>query len=596
MRSPSSTSLFADSYALRRNPASLPNLRVHSPSSSRTSSIRSTSSSSLSGEFKSDESSSEDDVLCLPKCSSASWLPKTKQDAFTAIPHTTLFDTSSCSRTTQSPSPSPIDNYSTDTPLTTPDPLPISEDDTAVRKEPSHHVDYLSYDWREEDIWSSWRHIVEHRKVYGERSRLENASWRTWAKSQFKLKTVSPDSLNWSVSIISLGPHACTPVTPVTRVDQPHPCTSLPAFSFSPIATNHPDRLKDVDVTWLYGPMQPASNRFCSQQTSEPASRLSKTNSFVNGVKKPILKKRSMSEAMLQKSLSSSSLVKQAAESVQAQQTTDATMDLRKPRPIIGRATSDFAAASMLTSSRGVMWEPTDYFSSKSTTGQHTPGDGEKKHIRFDDKVEQCIALECKEGDDDEEDFNRNPWAREDEESSSDEGVVMMKRARRRRPLSRTSSKTSVSTADNKTIAKLPSTTLKYRTDSPDVSEQNQSRFWKSSRLSPSPSQETLKPSNPSRNFLLAEDDDDDEEADDYFNPSGDFGVKRPSPSTVSDGYLQRSLSESKGMRRTESGMFMPFEDNEDDAPAAGLIGRIVDTVNTARDIAHVVWNAGWKG
>lgn len=301
-----------------------------------------------------------------------------------------------------------------------------------------------------------------------------------------------------------------------------------------------------------------------------------------------------MSEAMLQKSLSSSSLVKQAAESVQAQQTTGATLDLRKPRPIIGRATSDYPTSSILTT-RGPFWEATDYFSSKSTTGQHTPGDGEKKHIRFDDKVEQCIALECKEGDDDEEDFNRNPWAREDEDSSSDEGVVMMKRARRRRPLSRTSSKTSVSTTDNKTIAKLPSTTLKYRTDSPDVTEQNQSRFWKSSRLSPSPSQETLKPSNPSRNFLLPEDDD-SEEGDDYFNPSGDLGVKRPSTPTASDPYSQRSLSESSGMRRTESGMFMPFEDSEEDPPAAGLIGRIVDTVNTARDIAHVVWNAGWKG
>lgn len=231
MRSPSSTSLFADSYALRRNPASLPDLRVHSPSSSRTSSIRSTSSSSLSGEFKSDESSSEDDSFSFPKySSSASRHRKARQDAYTASPHTTLLDTSSCSRMPRSPSPSPIDTYSTDTPLTTPDPLPVSEDDTAVRKEPSHHVDYLSYDWREEDIWSSWRHIVEHRKVYGERSRLENASWRTWAKSQFKLKTVSPDSLNWSVSIISLGPHACTPVT---RVDQPHPCTSLPAFHLS---------------------------------------------------------------------------------------------------------------------------------------------------------------------------------------------------------------------------------------------------------------------------------------------------------------------------------------------------------------------------
>ena len=88
-------------------------------------------------------------------------------------------------------------SLSTDTPLTTPDPVPVSEDDTAVRKEPSRHVDYLSYEWREEDIWSSWRHIVEHRSVYGERSRLENASWRTWAKSQFKLRTVSPETLNW---------------------------------------------------------------------------------------------------------------------------------------------------------------------------------------------------------------------------------------------------------------------------------------------------------------------------------------------------------------------------------------------------------------
>jgi hypothetical protein len=352
--------------------------------------------------------------------------------------------------------------------------------------------------------------------------------------------------------------------------------------------TNAPLRLKDVDVTWLYGPMQPASNRFSSQQNSEPASRLSKTNSFVHGVKKPILKKRSMSEAMLQKSLSSSSLVKQAAESIQAQQTTGVTLDLRKPRPIIGRVTPDFPTSS--TTSRGTFWEPTDYFSSKSTSGLHTPSEGEKRHIRFDDKVEQCIALECKEGDDDEEDFNRNPWAKDDEDSSSDEGVVMMKRARRRKPLSRTNSKTSVSTTDNKTIAKLPSTTLKYRTDSPDVTAESkaQSAFWKSSRLSPSPSSETLKPSCPSRNFLLAEDD--DEESDDYFHSS----EERPSTPTAANPYADRRGA--GGLRRTESGMFMPFEENEEELPPPGFIGKIVDTVNTARDIATVVWNAGWGG
>jgi hypothetical protein len=48
-------------------------------------------------------------------------------------------------------------------------------------------------------------------------------------------------------------------------------------------------------------------------------------------------------------------------------------------------------------------------------------------------------------------------------------------------------------------------------------------------------------------------------------------------------------------MRRTESGMFMPYEEDEDDLMAAGMFGRISETVNTARDIAHVLWNVGWR-
>lgn len=343
--------------------------------------------------------------------------------------------------------------------------------------------------------------------------------------------------------------------------------------------------------------MQPASNRFCSRQSSEPASRLSKTGSFVNGVKKPILKKRSMSEAMLQKSLSSSSLIQQAAESVQAQQTTGATLELRRPRPIIGRATPDFPTSS--TMSRGLTWEGTDYFTSKSTSGLQTPDHGEKKHIRFDDNVEQCIAVECKDADDDEDDYNHNPWAKyQEDESSSDEGVVMMKRSRKKRPLSRTISTTSIS-SDNKTIARLPSTTLKSRTDAPDVSEQQSHSlgFWRPRGLSPSPSSETLKPANPSRNFLLAED---DEEGEEYFDPGSAYGSKRPQTPTASDPYsLRRSNSsaslESGELRRTASGMFMPFEENDDDTMPPTFIGRVVDTVNTARDIGHVIWNAAWS-
>lgn len=85
------------------------------------------------------------------------------------------------------------DSTRSDSPL----PTPTVADDTAVKHEPSRHVDYLSHDWREEDIWSSWRHIVSQRKVYGQRSRLENASWRTWAKTKNHLSTISPEALNW---------------------------------------------------------------------------------------------------------------------------------------------------------------------------------------------------------------------------------------------------------------------------------------------------------------------------------------------------------------------------------------------------------------
>ena len=52
---------------------------------------------------------------------------------------------------------------------------------------------------------------------------------------------------------------------------------------------------------------------------------------------------------------------------------------------------------------------------------------------------------------------------------------------------------------------------------------------------------------------------------------------------------------EGRGLRRTPSGMFMPYEEDEDDVVAAGLFGRVVDTVNTAKDIAHVIWNVGWR-
>ena len=109
------------------------------------------------------------------------------------------------------PPPSPSEPAIPETPVNTPAVNPSSKgpphpnlrdiltagDDTAVSIEPTRHVDYLSHNWKEEDIWSSWKHVVSRRKVYSNSQRLENASWRTWSKSMLKLKTVSPEKLNW---------------------------------------------------------------------------------------------------------------------------------------------------------------------------------------------------------------------------------------------------------------------------------------------------------------------------------------------------------------------------------------------------------------
>lgn len=63
------------------------------------------------------------------------------------------------------------------------------------------NVDYLSHEWQEEaDVWASWRHTTRHKNDIANGVRLENASWRTWWKQRNKLKTVSPETLNWLVS------------------------------------------------------------------------------------------------------------------------------------------------------------------------------------------------------------------------------------------------------------------------------------------------------------------------------------------------------------------------------------------------------------
>ena len=349
-------------------------------------------------------------------------------------------------------------------------------------------------------------------------------------------------------------------------------------------------RMKDHDVTWLYGPLQTGSVNAFNLNPAPPTSRLSRSNSFAS--KKPILKKRSLSEIMLQRSLSSSTLMKQATDAVRAQQPRKRLQD----QPMLGdRALSDFGTSSEpetpLTRST-TNTSSTEHSASVSSSGVQTPCT--KRHIHFNNKVEQCIAIN-KEVDDRSE---YDKAVHDDEDSSEDDMLVMrpVKNATKAKIKSAPSTPRNSFSSDSKTIAMLPSTTLNYRGDTPDPAEQKSKQkenFWnRGSNLSPSPSQQTLRPS-PSTNFLL---DDEDEDADINWQPSASSGRRDslyPRHGIQLDASDEDVDAERNGLRRTPSGMFMPYED-EDDVGNAGLLGRVVDTVNTAKDIAHVIWNVGW--
>ena len=395
-------------------------------------------------------------------------------------------------------------------------------DDQALETEPTRHVDYLSHEWREEDIWSSWKYIVHRRKDINNCTRLENASWRTWTKSKNKLKTISPESLNW---------------------------------------------LKDCDVTWLYGPLQTGPSHLLST-TTPPPSRLSHSSSFIN--KKPILKKKSASAVILERSRSQHSLLQRAGEIIRVQQSSPALGG----RPNFRRHTSGFSLAAYTDSSVAntpADTDGSDYTGTRSSFAfpeSQTPLDC--KHVNFNDEVRQVQAVDS----DDDEKPQVDESAFDTDED--DDGGLMMAPSR-----SRNSTGTPRGSFGNesKTIMPLPSTTLKYRTDTPEPSEKEQTGLWPRGRmLSPSPSQETLRPSRPSHNFLI---DDDPELLDEPWQPRSRDDDDSPEPGS--------------NLRRTPSGMFMPYDENEEEAVMnTNLFGSVINSIYTVKDIAHVVWNVGW--
>ncbi|KAE8232690.1 hypothetical protein CF326_g2269 [Tilletia indica] len=126
--------------------------------------------------------------------------------------------------------------------MSAPSPYPVITDTSSPLPDdaqintvlPSICVDYLSHHWdKDEQIWASWKAMTKSKNEITNGVRLENASWRTWAKQRGKLKTISPETLNW---------------------------------------------LKDSDVTWLYGPLHEKANPVPPPKQATFADRLGLEN------------------------------------------------------------------------------------------------------------------------------------------------------------------------------------------------------------------------------------------------------------------------------------------------------------------------------
>lgn len=234
--------------------------------------------------------------------------------------------------------------------------------------------------------------MTRHKNEMANGVRLENASWRTWAKQRSNLKTISPETLNW---------------------------------------------LKDSDVTWLYGPLhtavdpvpppklssvqdrfnldsQPQSNESqpTSSANSRPGSSASTRSAKAPG--KPILKHRSLSEIL-------GVGIPRGGESASEDGSEDGKGRRDQPkraRVSIAHTASDSTLVKLGNAAVGRGSSPTitnGYESSDFTSGEESDaarqtfpsnrstqgGTDEvakpKKHISFSHRVEQCIAVDSEE-------------------------------------------------------------------------------------------------------------------------------------------------------------------------------------------------------
>lgn len=319
--------------------------------------------------------------------------------------------------------------------LSTPKPYPTvannapAPDDAQIESRmPTVCVDYLSHQWTDEDVWSSWKAMTKQKNQIANGVRLENASWRTWAKQRGKLKTISPETLNW---------------------------------------------LKDSDVTWLYGPLHEHVESVPPPKQATTADRLDLDDGHSI---RSILKHRTISDMLNTSGTAASPVVEKGNpldDHVEAQDRLDeenkrkALFAVKSDSNLVGRSPKRVGS-----SPNAMPLVSAQKRNAPSIGRSDSVTSDEKRHISFNHRVEQCISVDHQFSQYD--DYDDDELEEDDQEASSeDDEVLTMKSSPRTSPASSHASAVKAFAEHHAIIAKLAPTRLKtsdvYPAPSPAV-------------------------------------------------------------------------------------------------------------------------------
>ncbi|GAA5984330.1 hypothetical protein JCM11641_006183 [Rhodosporidiobolus odoratus] len=282
---------------------------------------------------------------------------------------------------------------------------PLPDDSEVTTRLPSICVDYLSHDWAEDDVWTSWKAMTRHKAEIANGVRLENASWRTWAKQRGNLKTVSPETLNWlkdSDVTWLYGPLH----TAVEAVPPPREATAGERLGLEPLRSLSDVKAMKAEKDKENKVVSPVKIRKDAPVAAAAAgagqSLLQRRHSTKAGFKtKPILKYRSLSDMLLPQNQPTSPMVEQLGMDFEDQATIS-----------VHHARSDshlvrFNSLNRKGSRRGSPLHSPGSSSPERTGSDSSSAAGtffnkaqkkrDHRHISFNHRVEQCIAIDSAE-------------------------------------------------------------------------------------------------------------------------------------------------------------------------------------------------------